>query len=245
MKLVTAVIKPFKLDEVKDALNSLGVAGMTATEVRGFGRQGGHTETYRGAEYQIDFIPKVELQLVVDAAIVDGSAHMMALLMALAPGGNLRETRGQSLLDGPHWCRVYACKGGGFVSVQCLEPQFYAAFLDRLGLSDDPDFAAQYDPAQWPAQTARLAGIFAEQTADHWVAVFEGSDACVAPVLSPQAAAGEPHMAARGTWREVDGILQPAPAPRFDGAARAAGAIPARGADGAAIRAEMKARGRI
>ena len=71
MKLVTAVIKPFKLDEVKDALKSLGIAGMTATEVRGFGRQGGHTETYRGAEYQIDFIPKVELQLVVDAAIVD------------------------------------------------------------------------------------------------------------------------------------------------------------------------------
>lgn len=71
MKLVTAVIKPFKLDEVKDALKALGVAGMTATEVRGFGRQGGHTETYRGAEYRVDFVPKVQLQLVVDAAIVD------------------------------------------------------------------------------------------------------------------------------------------------------------------------------
>ncbi|MDB0005648.1 P-II family nitrogen regulator [Ilumatobacteraceae bacterium] len=71
MKLITAVIKPFKLDEVKDALKGIGVAGMTVTEVRGFGRQGGHTETYRGAEYQIDFVPKVSLSVVVDDAIAD------------------------------------------------------------------------------------------------------------------------------------------------------------------------------
>jgi len=71
MKLITAVIKPFKLDDVKDALKTAGVAGITVCEVRGFGRQGGHTETYRGAEYQIDFVPKVSLSVVVDAAIVD------------------------------------------------------------------------------------------------------------------------------------------------------------------------------
>jgi nitrogen regulatory protein P-II 1 len=71
MKLITAVIKPFKLDDVKDALKGIGVAGMTVTEVRGFGRQGGHTETYRGAEYKIDFVPKVRIELVVDDAIVD------------------------------------------------------------------------------------------------------------------------------------------------------------------------------
>ena len=71
MKLITAVIKPFKLDDVKDALTGIGVAGMTVTEVRGFGRQGGHTETYRGAEYQIDFVPKVSLSVVVDDAIAD------------------------------------------------------------------------------------------------------------------------------------------------------------------------------
>ena len=59
MKLITAIVKPFKLDDVKDALKAAGVAGMTVTEVRGFGRQGGHTETYRGTEYQIDFVPKV------------------------------------------------------------------------------------------------------------------------------------------------------------------------------------------
>ena len=66
MKLVTAVIKPFKLDDVKDALKAIGVAGITVEEVRGFGRQGGHTETYRGAEYKIDFVPKVQLDVVVD-----------------------------------------------------------------------------------------------------------------------------------------------------------------------------------
>ena len=71
MKLITAVIKPFKLDDVKDALKGIGVAGMTVTEVRGFGRQGGHTETYRGAEYQIDFVPKASLSVVVDDAIAD------------------------------------------------------------------------------------------------------------------------------------------------------------------------------
>lgn len=71
MRLITAVIKPFKLDEVKDALKANGITGMTATEVRGFGRQGGHTETYRGAEYQIDFVPKVRLELVVEESQVD------------------------------------------------------------------------------------------------------------------------------------------------------------------------------
>jgi nitrogen regulatory protein PII len=71
MKLVRAIIKPFKLEEVKDALRSAGVTGMTVTEVRGFGRQGGHTETYRGTEYQVDFVPKVALDIVVDEAVVD------------------------------------------------------------------------------------------------------------------------------------------------------------------------------
>jgi nitrogen regulatory protein P-II 1 len=69
--LVTAVIKPHRLDEVKEALRGLGVLGMTITEVRGFGRQGGHTETYRGAEYSIDFLPKVKLEILCDTADVD------------------------------------------------------------------------------------------------------------------------------------------------------------------------------
>ncbi|MBE0454299.1 CaiB/BaiF CoA transferase family protein [Roseovarius autotrophicus] len=173
---------------------------------------------------------------VVDAAIVDGSAHMMALLMSMRPTGNLSMVRGQSLLDGPHWARVYACACGGWLSVQCLEPQFYATFLGCLGLSDDPRFAAQNDPAQWPAQTEALAGILAAEPRAHWEGVFAGSDACVAPVLRPDEAACDPHMAARRVWGEG---LAPAPAPRFDGVVREVGAPPERGADGAAIRAEL------
>jgi len=66
MKLITAIIKPFKVDEVKDALKAAGVTGLTVSEVKGFGRQGGHTEIYRGAEYTIDFMPKVQLEMVVE-----------------------------------------------------------------------------------------------------------------------------------------------------------------------------------
>ncbi len=156
---------------------------------------------------------------VVDAAIVDGSAHMMALLMSMAPTGQLAEARGASMLDGPPWSRSYACADGGFVTVQCLEAKFYAAFLALMGLEDDPDFARQHDPALWPRCTERLAEIFAAHPRDHWAGLFAGSDACVAPVLSPFQAAEDSHMAARGVWAQAAGALQPAPAPRFDGAA--------------------------
>lgn len=71
VKLITTIIKPFKLDDVKDALKSIGIQGMTVSEVKGFGRQGGHTETYRGSEYAIDFVPKVQIELVVDDSQVD------------------------------------------------------------------------------------------------------------------------------------------------------------------------------
>tara|TARA_B100000809_G_scaffold171800_1_gene169101 strand:+ start:836 stop:1174 length:339 start_codon:yes stop_codon:yes gene_type:complete len=71
MKLITAVIKPFKLDDVRTALSEVGVQGMTVTEVKGFGRQKGHTELYRGAEYVVDFLPKVKLELALDDAMVE------------------------------------------------------------------------------------------------------------------------------------------------------------------------------
>lgn len=182
---------------------------------------------------------------VVDAAIVDGSAHMMALLMAMRPSGNLHETRGKSLLDGPHWSRSYACSDGRHLSVQCLEPKFYAEFLRLMDLAEDADFAAQFEVAQWPAQTARLAAIFAQKPVEYWGALFEGSDACVAPVLSPQEAADEPHMHARGVWHTAHGLLQPAPAPRFAGHSNETPAPPKRGQDSAAIQAELKQRGLI
>ncbi|MBP0482545.1 CaiB/BaiF CoA transferase family protein [Sagittula salina] len=175
---------------------------------------------------------------VVDAAILDGASHMMSLLLSM---GTQFDTgaRGRSLLDGPHWSRCYACADGGHVAVQCLEPQFYAEFLARMGLTEDPRFAAQYVPAQWPAQTEALAALFAAQPRAHWEALFDGSDACVAPVLSPAEAQIDPHVTARGIWQ--GGV--PAAAPRFDGTIAPPGRIPGRGEHGAAIRAELQEEG--
>ncbi|MEM9576309.1 MAG: CaiB/BaiF CoA-transferase family protein [Pseudomonadota bacterium] len=177
---------------------------------------------------------------VVDAAILDGSAHMMNLMMAIGQTGNLQTERGTSLLDGPHWSRCYRCADGGFVSVQCLEPKFYAIFLDRLGLSDDADFARQYDAEIWPDLTERLAEVFATKTRDEWADVFLGSDACVAPVLSPQEAMHHPKNTSRDVWRIADNTLQAAPAPRFSGQkAWTAPSIPERGEHSDDIRAEL------
>ena len=125
--------------------------------------------------------------------------------------------------------------------MQCLEPQFYAEFLSRLGLADDPKLAAQHDRTQWPEQVAALAALFTARPLAHWAGIFAGSDACVAPVLSPEAAARDPHMAARGVWQQDDGCLSPAPAPRFDGQSRPVAAPPARGEHGAEIRAWLDA----
>ena len=178
---------------------------------------------------------------VVDAAIVDGSAHMMNLLMSLGQAGGLSMTRGHSILDGPHWSRCYACADGRFLSVQCLEPKFYAIFLDLLGLGADADFAAkQFDRSAWPALTERLAELFASKPRAHWEALFEGTDACVAPVNPPDQAAQDDHIAAREIWQTVDGALQAAPAPRFDGHPPAQPRpAPERGQDTDAILAEL------
>lgn len=178
---------------------------------------------------------------VVDAAIVDGSAHMMTLLMLMRSGGLFRDPRGQSLLDGPHWSRSYRCADDGFVSVQCLEPKFYAEFLSHLSLSDDPDFALarQNDPSGWARASERLTDIFAAEPRDHWTRLFAGSDACVAPVLSPAEASRDPHLAARGTWAEAGGALQPRPAPRFDGLVRDPAPAPKRDQHRAEILASL------
>ena len=92
MKLITAIVKPFKVDDVKEALSGLGVDGMTVTETSGFGRQGGHTETYRGAEYQIDFIPKMKIEVVAD----DSDAERLADAIVSA-------ARTEKIGDGKVW----------------------------------------------------------------------------------------------------------------------------------------------
>ena len=86
MKLITAIVKPFKLDEVKESLKAAGIQGITVSEVRGFGRQGGHTETYRGAEYQIDFVPKACLEIVCAAA---DAARIVDSIRAAAATGKI------------------------------------------------------------------------------------------------------------------------------------------------------------
>jgi len=84
MKKIEAIIKPFKLDEVREALSEIGVTGLTVTEVKGFGRQKGHTELYRGAEYVVDFLPKVKIELVINATQVD--AALEAIIKAAHTG---------------------------------------------------------------------------------------------------------------------------------------------------------------
>ncbi|WP_420405060.1 CaiB/BaiF CoA transferase family protein [Nisaea sp.] len=177
---------------------------------------------------------------VVDAAIVDGSAHMMNLLMSLRASGSFRTERGQSLLDGPHWSRSYRCADNRFLSVQCLEPKFYRQFLERLGLADDPGFTEQFDRTRWPELNRRLEDQFATRPRDHWTKLFGASDACVAPVLDPESSRDDPHMAARGVWSQEHGRLQALAAPRFDGEPPSpARPSPTRGEHGAEILAEL------
>lgn len=151
---------------------------------------------------------------VVDAAMVDGSAVLTAMFHGMLAMGVWTDERDANLLDGAApFYRCYACSDGGFLAVGALEPQFYAELLGRLEL--DPAEWPQHDRARWPEQAAALAEIFGRRTRDQWADLFEGSDACVAPVLSLTEAGSHPHLAARATFVEHDGQVQPAPAPRF------------------------------
>lgn len=177
--------------------------------------------------------------VVVDAAMIDGSAHMMNLLMAVRQGGGLTGNRGESMLDGAHFSRFYRTSDGGYISVQALEPKFYETLLDRLDLSEDPDFAQQFNRTLWPSLAKRLEDIFSTQDRDAWAELFDGSDACVATVLTPDEAATATDMAERGIWSTPDGALQAAPAPRFDGQLASPGPIPSRGQHTEEILAEL------
>jgi crotonobetainyl-CoA:carnitine CoA-transferase CaiB-like acyl-CoA transferase len=178
---------------------------------------------------------------VVDAAIYDGAAHMQNLLMSIAGRVEDGPSAQANPLVGAHWSRTYRCADGGFVSVQCLEPKFYAEFLGKLGLAEDADFVNhQFDQAAWPRLSDRLAQVFGAQKRSYWEQLFDGSDACVAPVLSPREAFAHPQNVARQTWHEVDGSLQASAAPRFDGQTPAPPAdIRARGQDSDAILAAL------
>jgi crotonobetainyl-CoA:carnitine CoA-transferase CaiB-like acyl-CoA transferase len=155
---------------------------------------------------------------VVDAAIYDGAAHMQNLLMSIAGAVDKGPSAQGNPLVGAHWSRTYRCADGRFISVQCLEPKFYALFLEKLRLGDDADFTAnQFDRTAWPRLSQQLEAIFASKSSAYWTELFDGSDACVAPVLSPREAHAHPQNAARNTWQDTEEGLQAAAAPRFDG----------------------------
>ncbi len=162
---------------------------------------------------------------VVDAAIVDGTAHLNAMLAGLIAGGAWREERGQNLLDsGAPFYDVYETADGRHMAVGAIEPQFYAELLDGLGLvGTAPD---RSDPGNWPALREAIAARFRERTQQEWTDVFEGTDACVSPVLPLTEAARHPHLAARHTYVDRGGVVQPAPAPRFSRTAAALGSPP-------------------
>ncbi|MFE7761518.1 CaiB/BaiF CoA transferase family protein [Streptomyces sp. NPDC057438] len=151
---------------------------------------------------------------VVDAAIVDGTAHLSAMLHGMLAAGRWQDRRAANLLDGgcPFY-GTYETADGRYMAVGALEQQFYAEFVDLLGIADRAP--ARKDTAAWDELRATVAARFKTRTRDEWTAVFEGSDACVAPVLSLGEAPHHPHLAARGTFTDVGGITQPAPAPRF------------------------------
>jgi alpha-methylacyl-CoA racemase len=152
---------------------------------------------------------------VVDAAMVDGSALLTSFLYGLRAAGAWRDERGVNLLDGgAPFYDTYETADGGAVAVGALEAKFYAELLAGLGLAGE-GLPGQHDRAGWPVLRARFAEVFASRTRDEWAEVFATSDGCVAPVLSPAEAHRHPHNAARGTFAEVGGVVQPAPAPRF------------------------------
>ena len=163
---------------------------------------------------------------VVDAAITDGVAHLSAMIHALRNEGQWADRRGANLLDGgaPYYS-CYACACGGHLAVGAIEPAFWAALLEGLGLAGAalPD---RDDPAQWPALRARLASVIGAHSRDHWAAVFDGTDACAAPVLTLDEATRHPHNLARGTFVPGAAGPEPAPAPRLSATPGQAGGHP-------------------
>jgi alpha-methylacyl-CoA racemase len=159
---------------------------------------------------------------VVDAAMVDGSAVLMTMIWGFHALGIWGEF-GTNVLDtGAPFYDTYETSDGKFISLGSLEPQFYAEMITRLGLADEVDLARQMDQSSWPELREKLTALFKTKTRDEWCEVLEHTDACFAPVLTMAEAAEHPHMKARNTILSEDGLLQPAPAPRFS---RTPGAI--------------------
>ncbi len=152
---------------------------------------------------------------VVDAAMVDGAASLTTFFHGLRAMGVWNDERGTNLLDtGAHFYDVYETSDGKYVSIGSIEPQFYAELREKLDL-DEAKWDHQMSRAAWPDLKDDIAAIFKTKTRDEWCELIEGSDVCFAPVLSLEEAPKHPHNEARGTFVEVNGVVQPRPAPRF------------------------------
>ena len=160
---------------------------------------------------------------VVDAAMVDGALSFMAMSFGNRAQGFFSDRTGSNLLGGAaHFYNTYETKDGLHLAVAPIEPQFYQAFLQKMGLDDArwraagfPTLTKETVGRVWPALKLELAEKFKEKTRDEWCALFADSDACVTPVLSLREAAQHAHNRARSAFIEVDGVQQNAPAPRF------------------------------
>ena len=154
---------------------------------------------------------------VIDAAMIDGSATLMSMFWAMKSIGMFNENApGTNLLDtGAHFYDVLQCQDDKYISIGSIEPQFYALPLEKTGLTNDPAFAKQMDPSQWPTLKAKLQDVIKQKTQAQWCEIMEGTDVCFAPVLTMTEATQHPHHIARNTFINIAGVTQPAPAPRF------------------------------
>jgi len=165
---------------------------------------------------------------VVDAAMTDGSALLGALMYGLKAGNRWTTERGANLLDGAaHFYDTYECADNKYVAIGAIEPEFYAEVLKLVGITDAA-FNQQMDTKHWPELKRKLADAIKLKKRDEWCRVLEGTDACFAPVLDMDEAPDHAHNRARGTFIEVEGVVQPAPAPRFSRTPGRVGSPPAK-----------------
>lgn len=164
---------------------------------------------------------------VVDAAISDGSAYISTLLWMMNKSGLVKDESSKSWIDGAApWCNTYQCLDGKFVTVCSLEPQFYQELLERLDLACNPVFSEQWNEAKWSEGKAIMKSLFAKNKRSYWCEQLEGTDVCFAPVMDLNEAAQHPHNVERNTFVEIDGVKQPAPAPKLSATEPFPGRVP-------------------
>jgi alpha-methylacyl-CoA racemase len=168
---------------------------------------------------------------VVDAAMVEGASLLGAMFAGFLKAGSWSEARGENILDtGAPWYNVYETQDGKHISIGSIETRFYEELLQKLGVAD----LGQHDRKRWPEMRELFARTFKSKSRDEWCKVFEGSDACFAPVLSWSEARRDAHNVARKSFVEVASVEQPSPAPRFSRTPGAVGRPPPERGEGGA-----------